>query len=136
MWSLASLLLLKCSSDLKYSPCPPTRNWGSRVFGLVFFFAVLQFFFFVIGPAHSHATWKAMIPSLLTFKCKFLHHCPFQNAVFTHFTTPRRIFVFNISYTLLHSIVSADKFWARWIIFVGQIIDWCIKWMFHIKGYL
>ena len=33
--SLASLLLPKWSSDLKYSPCPPALNWGSRVSGLV-----------------------------------------------------------------------------------------------------
>ena len=34
--SLASLLLSKWSSDLKYSPCPPTCDWGSRVSDLVF----------------------------------------------------------------------------------------------------
>ena len=33
--SLASLLLPKWSSDLKYCPCPPARDWGSRVSGLV-----------------------------------------------------------------------------------------------------
>ena len=33
--SLASLLLPKWLSDLKYSPCPTTRNWGSRVSGHV-----------------------------------------------------------------------------------------------------
>ena len=33
--SLASLLLPKRSSDLKYGPCPPARDWGSRVSGLV-----------------------------------------------------------------------------------------------------
>ena len=35
LWSLALLLLPKWSSDLKYGPCPPARNWGSRVSGLV-----------------------------------------------------------------------------------------------------
>ena len=30
-----SLLLPKWSSDLKYGPCPPARDWGSRVSGLV-----------------------------------------------------------------------------------------------------
>ena len=34
-YSLTSLLLPKWSSDLKYGPCPPTRDWGSRVSGLV-----------------------------------------------------------------------------------------------------
>ena len=29
------LLLPKYSTDLKYNPCPPARNWGSRVYGLV-----------------------------------------------------------------------------------------------------
>ena len=33
--SLASPLLPKWSSDLKYSPCPPARDWGSRVSDLV-----------------------------------------------------------------------------------------------------
>merc|ERR1712121_522024 len=31
-----SLLLPKWSSDLKYGPCPPARDFGSRVSGLVF----------------------------------------------------------------------------------------------------
>ena len=34
---LASLLLLKWSVDLNYGPCPPARDWGSRVFSLVLF---------------------------------------------------------------------------------------------------
>ena len=33
---LTPLLLPKCSSDLKYGPCPPAHNFGSRVSGLVF----------------------------------------------------------------------------------------------------
>ena len=33
--SLASLLLPKWSSDIKYGPRPPARDWGSRVSGLV-----------------------------------------------------------------------------------------------------
>ena len=35
MGVLALLLLLKCSIDLNYGPCPPARDWGSRVSGLV-----------------------------------------------------------------------------------------------------
>ena len=34
--SLTSLLLPKWSSDLKYGPCPPARDFGSRVSGLVY----------------------------------------------------------------------------------------------------
>ena len=34
--SLTPLLLPEWSSDLKYGPCPPTRDFGSRVSGLVF----------------------------------------------------------------------------------------------------
>ena len=34
--SLTSLLLPKWSGDLKYGPCPPARDFGSRVSGLVF----------------------------------------------------------------------------------------------------
>ena len=33
--SLTSLLLPKWSGDLKYGPCPPARDFGSRVSGLV-----------------------------------------------------------------------------------------------------
>ena len=29
------MLLPKCSGGLKYSPCPPARDWGSRVSGLI-----------------------------------------------------------------------------------------------------
>ena len=34
---LALPLLPKQSGDLNYGPCPPARDWGSRVSGLVFF---------------------------------------------------------------------------------------------------
>ena len=33
--SLTTLLLPKWSGDLKYGPCPPARDWGSSVSGLV-----------------------------------------------------------------------------------------------------
>ena len=33
---LTPLLLLKWSCDLKYGPCPPARNFGSQISGLVF----------------------------------------------------------------------------------------------------
>ena len=33
-YSLTALLLLKGSGDLKYGPCPPARDWGSRVSNL------------------------------------------------------------------------------------------------------
>ena len=36
MGVLTLLLLPKCSSDLNFSPCPPARDWGSRVSGLVY----------------------------------------------------------------------------------------------------
>ena len=35
MGFLALLLLPKCSTDLNYGLCPPARDWGSRVSGLV-----------------------------------------------------------------------------------------------------
>ena len=34
-YSVTTLLLSQWSSDLKYSPCPPARDWGSRVSGLI-----------------------------------------------------------------------------------------------------
>ena len=36
-----SLLLPKWSGDLKYGPCPPARDFGSRESGLVFFYLSL-----------------------------------------------------------------------------------------------
>ena len=35
MFFWGMLLLSKCSTDLKYGPCPPGRDWGSRVSGLL-----------------------------------------------------------------------------------------------------
>ena len=35
MGFLALLLLPKCSADPNYGPCPPARDWGSRVSDLV-----------------------------------------------------------------------------------------------------
>ena len=39
--SLTSRLLPKWSSDLKYGPCPPARDFGSRVSSLVSFLSLL-----------------------------------------------------------------------------------------------
>ena len=44
MGVLAFLLLPKCSTDLNYGPCPPARNWSSRVSGLVFFYLMMVLF--------------------------------------------------------------------------------------------
>ena len=41
--SLTSLLLPKWSGDLKYGPCPPTRDFGSRVSGLVPLLSAIAF---------------------------------------------------------------------------------------------
>ena len=35
LWFLAPLLLPKWSGDLRYGPCPPARDWGCLVSGLV-----------------------------------------------------------------------------------------------------
>ena len=51
MGFLAIPLLLKCSTDLKYGPCPPARDWGSGVSGLVIIFHTSLFnllFFFIL----------------------------------------------------------------------------------------
>ena len=42
LYSLTSLFRPKWSSDLKYGPCPPARDWGSRVFGLVYIKDVIK----------------------------------------------------------------------------------------------
>ena len=65
--SLASLLLPKWCIDLNYGPCPPARDWGSRVSGLVWPYcsctkAPLTS---IMAPAHPHATRVAVYPALL-----------------------------------------------------------------------
>ena len=52
--SLTSLLLPKGSGDLKYGPCPPTRDFGSRVSGLVFVQASCEIANEVLQP---HISW-------------------------------------------------------------------------------
>ena len=42
--SWTSLLLPTLSSDLKYGPCPPARDFGSRVSGLVIFYVCIPLF--------------------------------------------------------------------------------------------
>ena len=59
-FSLTSLLLPKWSGDLKYGPCPPARDFGSRVSGLVFILASLLitdfFSLFLSGKFSSAST--------------------------------------------------------------------------------
>ena len=43
-YSLTVLLLPKCLGDLKYGLCSPTRDWGSRVSGLVLNCALIHEF--------------------------------------------------------------------------------------------
>ena len=73
--SLFSLLLPKWSSDLKYSPCPPTCDWGSRVSGLVglrkasiLIISLIRIFFCHIHCT-SICTWSAL--TMTTGKCAF-----------------------------------------------------------------
>ena len=56
MGFLAIPLLPKCSTDLKYGPCPPARDWGSRVSGLVFCFLFFLFFFASLYLLHLCVT--------------------------------------------------------------------------------
>ena len=45
MGFLALLLLPKCSTDLKYGPCPPECDWGSRLSGLVYYHEEWNYWF-------------------------------------------------------------------------------------------
>ena len=51
LWSLASLLLPKWSSDLKYGPCPLAREWCCRVSGPVFIRSTTKAFVRRLVPA-------------------------------------------------------------------------------------
>ena len=57
-----SLLLLKCSSDLKYGPCPPTCDIGSCVSGLVlysnFFHFLMRHRISISGSVHLLVCWS------------------------------------------------------------------------------
>ena len=73
---LASLLLPKWWSGLKYGPCPPARNLGSRVSGLVHFW---------LWPPLKHkcCLWKYAV---ILLSLLFLDYClSVQNAVFFFF---------------------------------------------------
>ena len=61
--SLAFLLLPKCSADLKYDPCPPAHDLGSRIPGLflsdnVAFTQKQNVFFFLIHALHFMCDYK------------------------------------------------------------------------------
>ena len=74
-FSSTSLLLPKWSSDLKYSPCQPARDWCSRVSGLVFVTEYLENFNSLIIPMefssmrfHKTASfWRKMKCSTILF---------------------------------------------------------------------
>ena len=74
--SLTSLLLPKWSGDLKYGPCPPARDFGSRVSGLV----TLMFFYMHPPCMQLHA---ACCMQLHAACCMQLHAacCTKQSAV-------------------------------------------------------
>ena len=55
--SLATLLLPKWSSDLKYGPCPSTRDLGSRVSSLVFWNLISKWSKFTYNATNSIKNW-------------------------------------------------------------------------------
>ena len=58
--SLASLLLPKWSSDLKYGPCPPARDYGSCVSGLVSFHFRVQIIFNWVSWKYTTSIGRGM----------------------------------------------------------------------------
>ena len=98
---LAMLRLTKCSTDLKYSPCPPARDWGSRVSGLVkllfsfsffpsvflfsFFYATLWATFWLVGPS---VRWSVRHTLLVFGFCSFWPHCSCPNNLVTSIMAP------------------------------------------------
>ena len=76
LWSLASQLLPKWSSDLKYIPCPPARDWGSCVSGLVHF--LCEFFvrpYLVIK--------EIFLQKYLIFRCILTHFILLKSSLCT-----------------------------------------------------
>ena len=94
-------LLPKCSTDLKYGPCPPTRDWGSRVTGLVFY---LMFLFYV-SSLYSLSLIFLLHVSSLALLCFFslsLHHVV--------------LFAFSVCFFSLHFLCVSSHcfFYASW----------------------
>merc|ERR1712074_99662 len=77
MGFLAIPLLPKCSTDLEYGPCPPARDWGSHVSGLVFSHSHLGHMHMTLHPTsniftgtkHFHLFLSMSIPPLLLLIC-------------------------------------------------------------------
>ena len=55
--SLTSVLLPKWSGDLKYGPCLPARDFGSRVSGLVLFSVSFRFPQFQLEKVNLKLSW-------------------------------------------------------------------------------
>ena len=102
-FSFLSLLLLpKCSSDLlQRCSCPPVRDWGSRVSGLVFFFfderrdICSNDLFVWLVPAQRHRLYRRnenlffIIFTDATKTCSLSSLPTQQKLVFHHLCTPR-----------------------------------------------
>ena len=67
MGFFALLLLPKCSIDLNYGPCPPARDWGSRVSGLVLVLFCLSKKYSILSMSNH------IIPDRVELKTAFYH---------------------------------------------------------------
>ena len=69
---LASLLLPKWSGNLNYGPCPPARDWGSRVSGLVFIRYFCGYFGNIILQNSVHKTKTNLADLILGYVSNLL----------------------------------------------------------------
>ena len=118
MGFLALLLLPKCSADLNYGPCPPARDWGSRVSGLVFISPHVDLYLLI------NFTW---LPS---------NHIPLQSndlKAFFYWRQQTRLFLL-IGFTTRTYMQNFHDFptmeWAKWL---SEPVNRASKWSKYSK---
>ena len=111
--SWASLLLLKCSSDLKYGPCPPARDGGRCLSGKIFFLfspsicLVVRLFendIFAQFCLRLFVLYGNVYPHVLSFiSFLFFFHLNFKDRKFRFFL----VFSFHISLSSMSGLSTA-----------------------------
>ena len=113
---MTSLLLPNWSSDLKYGPCPPARDLGSRVFGLVYLAEIANISLYSTNRAHVsehrpntvinslHSTNTAIVTLTSTNAVIFILHSTNTAIVSLHNTNTVIVSLHKNSYPLLLNV--------------------------------
>ena len=111
---MASLLLPKWSNDLKYSPCPPARDWLFFVFFVLEVNPLTPYF-----PVRTCVTLSMALSSV--FHCLFVKLTAFLKVTVVKWMLCRCVRQERISKRIYLSVHNAcaktaflDLFWPRW----------------------